>query len=62
MRLANLDGRATIVTDEGLIDVARASNGAFSASVDKCVGQLSKVRAWWLRSAREFRQGWWARR
>ena len=48
MRLANLDGRATIVTDEGLIDVARASNGAFSASVDKCVGQLSKVRAWWL--------------
>ena len=33
MRLANLDGRATIVTDEGLVDVARASNGAFSASV-----------------------------
>ena len=47
MRLANFDGRATIVTDDGLVDVARASSGAFSASVDKCIGHLDTLRAWW---------------
>lgn len=47
MRIANLAGRATIVTDDGLIDIATASNGAFSASVDKCVGQLDTLRAWY---------------
>ncbi len=46
MRIANLAGRATIVTDDGLIDVATASNGAFSASVDKCVAQLDVLRTW----------------
>jgi 2,4-didehydro-3-deoxy-L-rhamnonate hydrolase len=46
MRIANLSGRSTIVTDEGLVDVAQASKGAFSASIDKCVGQLDKLRAW----------------
>ena len=46
MRIANLAGRATIVTDDGLIDIATASNGAFSASVDKCVGQLDTLRTW----------------
>ncbi len=46
MRIANLAGRATIVTDDGIIDVATASNGAFSASVDKCVGQLDVLRTW----------------
>ena len=46
MRIANLAGRATIVTDNGLINIAAASNGAFSASVDKCVGQLDKLRTW----------------
>src|ERR1700677_4138401 len=46
MRIANLAGRATIVTDGGLIDIATASNGAFSASVDKCVGQLDTLRTW----------------
>ena len=46
MRLANLDGRATIVTDQGTIDVATASNGAFSASIDKCLSQLETLRAW----------------
>ena len=50
MRLANLNGRATIVTDEGLIDVATASQGAYSASVDKCIPQLDKLRAWWQSS------------
>lgn len=47
MRIANLAGRATLVTDEGLIDIATASNGAFSASVDKCVTQLETLRAWY---------------
>jgi 2,4-diketo-3-deoxy-L-fuconate hydrolase len=46
MRIANLAGRATIVTDGGLVDIATASNGAFSASVDKCVGQLDTLRTW----------------
>lgn len=47
MRLANLDGRATIVTDDGIVDVAGASNGAFSASIDRCLGQLDKLDAWY---------------
>jgi 2-keto-4-pentenoate hydratase/2-oxohepta-3-ene-1,7-dioic acid hydratase in catechol pathway len=51
MRIANLAGRATIVTDGGLVDVATSSNGAFSSSVDKCVNQLDKVEAWFLSAA-----------
>jgi 2,4-diketo-3-deoxy-L-fuconate hydrolase len=51
MRLANFDGRATIVNADGIVDVATASNGAFSASVEKCLGQLDKLGAWY-RSAR----------
>jgi 2-keto-4-pentenoate hydratase/2-oxohepta-3-ene-1,7-dioic acid hydratase in catechol pathway len=47
MRLANLESRATIVVDDGIVDVARASNGAFSASLDKCLGQLDKLDAWY---------------
>lgn len=47
MRLANLDGRATIVLDDGIIDVATASNGAFSTSIEKCLGQLDKLAAWY---------------
>ncbi|MHB8379640.1 MAG: fumarylacetoacetate hydrolase family protein [Acidimicrobiales bacterium] len=46
MRIANLVGRATIVTDEGLVDVATRSNGAFSTSLDKCVRHLDNLRAW----------------
>jgi 2,4-diketo-3-deoxy-L-fuconate hydrolase len=46
MRIANLAGRATIVTDEGILDVATGSNGAFSASVDKCVAQLDTLKTW----------------
>jgi 2,4-diketo-3-deoxy-L-fuconate hydrolase len=47
MRLANLDGRATIVTANGMVDVANASNGAFSASMDKCLNQLDTLQAWY---------------
>jgi 2-keto-4-pentenoate hydratase/2-oxohepta-3-ene-1,7-dioic acid hydratase in catechol pathway len=46
MRIANLDGRSTIVTDEGLVDIATSSNGAFSSSIDKCITQLDKLRSW----------------
>jgi 2-keto-4-pentenoate hydratase/2-oxohepta-3-ene-1,7-dioic acid hydratase in catechol pathway len=51
MRIANLAGRATIVTDDGLVDIATSSNGAFSSSIDKCVTQLEKVHAWFLSAA-----------
>ncbi|MGB8197806.1 MAG: fumarylacetoacetate hydrolase family protein [Acidimicrobiales bacterium] len=47
MRLANFDGRATIVTGDGIVEVAGASSGAFSPSVDKCLGQLDKLSAWY---------------
>jgi 2,4-didehydro-3-deoxy-L-rhamnonate hydrolase len=46
MRLANFDGRATIVTDDGIVAVVGASSGAFSSSIDKCLGQLDKLDAW----------------
>ena len=46
MRLANLNGRATIVTNDGLIDVATSSSGAFSASIEKCLGQVETLGAW----------------
>jgi 2,4-diketo-3-deoxy-L-fuconate hydrolase len=47
MRLANFDGRATIVADAGIVAVAGASSGAFSSSIDKCLGQLDKLDAWY---------------
>ncbi len=34
MRIANLAGRATIVTDEGILDVAKGSNGGVHFSLD----------------------------
>jgi 2-keto-4-pentenoate hydratase/2-oxohepta-3-ene-1,7-dioic acid hydratase in catechol pathway len=46
MRIANLAGRATIVTDEGILDVATGSKGAFSSSLDKCIAQLDTLKVW----------------
>jgi 2,4-didehydro-3-deoxy-L-rhamnonate hydrolase len=46
MRIANLAGRATIVTDEGILDVATGSKGAFSSSLDKCISQLDVLKVW----------------
>jgi 2,4-didehydro-3-deoxy-L-rhamnonate hydrolase len=46
MRIANLAGRATIVSGEGILDVSRGSNGAFSASIDRCVAQLDVLASW----------------
>lgn len=51
MRLANLAGRSTIVTDEGLIDVAASSKGAFSPSIEKCLLQLDRLRDWYLNAS-----------
>jgi 2,4-didehydro-3-deoxy-L-rhamnonate hydrolase len=48
MRIANLAGRATVVTNQGLIDIASASKGAFSASVDKNIARLDTLRTWFL--------------
>ena len=46
MKLANLRGRATLVVDEGIIDVEKASNGRFSSRTDTLVGDLEEVSAW----------------
>ncbi len=47
MRIANVNGRATVVTDDGLIDIAKASNGSFSSAVDKLVPQIAKFEKWY---------------
>lgn len=46
MRLANIDGRAHLVTDEGGVDLAAASEGRFGPSPDDVVGDLDVVSAW----------------
>ena len=46
MRLANLDGRAVIVTDHGPVDIAAASNGRFPSTTDLVIPQLEAVRLW----------------
>ena len=46
MKLANLRGRATLVVDEGIIDVEKASNGRFSSRTDTLVGDLEELSAW----------------
>lgn len=51
MRLANLAGRSTLVTPEGLVDVAAASRGAFSPSLERCLLQLDQLKAWYEATA-----------
>ncbi|HUX04167.1 MAG TPA: fumarylacetoacetate hydrolase family protein [Acidimicrobiales bacterium] len=46
MRIANFQGRATIVLDKGLIDVETASRARFPSSLDQLLGQLDAVRDW----------------
>ena len=46
MRIANVDGRAVIVLDEGFVDVAAASNGRFGSSTRALLGQLDELRTW----------------
>ena len=46
MKLANLAGRAVIVTDAGALDVERASGGVFGADVQALYERWSDLRAW----------------
>ncbi|MGW6619593.1 fumarylacetoacetate hydrolase family protein [Nocardia sp. NPDC055002] len=47
MRLANLDGRATIVTDTGIVDLASASGGALPSDPDQAIAALRQVKSWY---------------
>jgi 2,4-didehydro-3-deoxy-L-rhamnonate hydrolase len=54
MKLANLDGRATIVTDSGVIDIAKASAGALPSDPDQAIVHLGEVRSWLATGHPEF--------
>ena len=43
MRLANIDGRATVVVEGGVIDVATATGGAFGPDLTSCIAQIDAV-------------------
>ncbi len=51
MRIANVDGRAVIVLDEGFVDVAAASNGRFGTSTRALLGQLDDLRTWFAEAS-----------
>ena len=58
MKLANLAGRAVIVTDAGAVDVERASGGAFGPDVQALYDRWPDLRAWaaqhcWLAASRK---------
>ncbi|WP_405729022.1 fumarylacetoacetate hydrolase family protein [Streptomyces sp. NBC_00028] len=46
MKLANLDGRATILTPHGSIDVESASGGRFPSHPDAAVACVAEIRDW----------------
>lgn len=46
MRLANLAGRAVIVTEAGAVDIERASGGGFSSDVQALYDRWSRLREW----------------
>jgi 2-keto-4-pentenoate hydratase/2-oxohepta-3-ene-1,7-dioic acid hydratase in catechol pathway len=46
IRLANLDGRATLVLDDGVVDVARRSSGRFPADPTSALGVWDELRDW----------------
>lgn len=48
MKLANVEGRACIVADDGGIDLAASSSGMFSSLVDDAIPMLDEVRAWFV--------------
>lgn len=47
MKIANLNGRAVIVTESGLIDIQRASAGKFSEHTDELIPVLHSLMAWY---------------
>lgn len=46
MRYANLAGRAALLTDDGAIDIARASDGRFPADPQALYEQWAALREW----------------
>lgn len=48
MRLANLDGRAQLVTPDGILDLAHASDGRFGPDPMDALGAWDAVRSWAL--------------
>ena len=48
MKLANVQGRACIVTDGGGVDLAAASAGMFSSLVDDVIPMLAEVGQWFV--------------
>ncbi len=45
MKLANVDGRATVVTDEGAVDVAEATDGGFGPELPAVFDNWDRFRA-----------------
>ncbi|MCO4836422.1 MAG: FAA hydrolase family protein, partial [Acidimicrobiaceae bacterium] len=46
MKLANVEGRACVVTDQGGFDIATASSDYFSSLVDDLIPLLEELSAW----------------
>lgn len=46
MKIANVDGRACVVTDAGGVDIASSSADQFPSTVDALVARLDDVAAW----------------
>jgi len=53
MKLANVEGRACIVSEDGGFDLAAASAGLFASLVDDVVPVLDEVREWMASSSPE---------
>lgn len=51
MRIANLSGRATVVTDGGCVDIELASRGAFSHDVDQTISRFDELGAWFTETS-----------
>lgn len=47
MKLANLNGRAALITHAGTVDLARSSNGLFSSNPDAAIAQIADIRDWY---------------
>ena len=46
MRIANLDGRLSLLTDAGCVDVESASGGHFAADPQSIYGRWAEFRSW----------------
>jgi 2-keto-4-pentenoate hydratase/2-oxohepta-3-ene-1,7-dioic acid hydratase in catechol pathway len=43
MRLANIDGRASVVVGDGVIDVATATEGAYGPDLPSCIARIDEL-------------------